>query len=222
MREELPERPDPALEADLVSRMAATARAEHATASSVPARRPGRRTAGLRRLALPARIALATVGLVLGTAGLAVAGVGLPGPLDSAFKGVGIDLPNQGSSTHAEPTTAPGEAQPARGGGSDGSTDQGKPGSQPKHQNHGKGNPGHGSSGNGNGNANGNANANANANGKGSASPGKSENAPVQVKGHGQRATPPSQSNGKTKAHPPTQVPPVKPDKSEKDGLNRQ
>lgn len=189
MREKLPEHPGPAFEADLVSRMAATARAEHVTATLAPARRPARVVAGVRRLALPARIALATVGLVLGTAGLAVAGVSLPAPVDSAFKGVGIDLPNQGPSKQDEPATAPGEARPAPGDGSGGSTDGRQPGSQPKHESHGKGQSG-----------------------QGSASPGNSANAPGGAKAHGRRATPPSQSKSKAKAHPPTpQVPPVEP-----------
>jgi hypothetical protein len=48
-----------------------------------------------RRLALAARIAFAVALLPLLSAGLAVAGVTLPGPAQSAFERVGIELPNQ-------------------------------------------------------------------------------------------------------------------------------
>jgi hypothetical protein len=89
--------PDPRLEGTLVPRLAATARASTLEAEGRESRK--RVSAGSRpkrpRWALVARIAIA-VGLIpLVLAGLAVAGVTVPGPARDAFDSVGITLPNQ-------------------------------------------------------------------------------------------------------------------------------
>src|SRR4051794_15751690 len=48
------------------------------------------------RFASPlAKLAVTSLALVLGAAGLAVAGVGLPAPAQRGFERVGIELPNQ-------------------------------------------------------------------------------------------------------------------------------
>jgi hypothetical protein len=104
----LAERLDPRLEADLVRRFATEARTASARAQTreIPARRR-------RPFALPARIAVAAGSLVLATAGLAVAGVNLPDPVNSVFEKAGIDLPNQSgaeqSATPATPVSQPGQ-----------------------------------------------------------------------------------------------------------------
>lgn len=74
--------------ARLVPMLAEAARSAGAEASVRPR----------RRLALAARVAFAVALLPLFSAGLAVAGVSLPGPAQSAFERVGIELPNQAGS----------------------------------------------------------------------------------------------------------------------------
>jgi hypothetical protein len=149
MREQLAERPDPRLEADLVAALAATARSRHVGDATAAAPRKPRSFAGLRRAALPARIALAALGLVLSMAGLAVAGVELPAAVDSGFKTVGVDLPNQpageqdrGGTPAAAPTVepaddgrgpVPGAGRKAGDGQKAGRRASGKPSGAPGH-----------------------------------------------------------------------------------------
>jgi hypothetical protein len=56
---------------------------------------------------LVARIAIAVAAIPALFAGLAVAGVKLPGPADSAFESVGIELPNQEADGDEQGTAAP-------------------------------------------------------------------------------------------------------------------
>jgi hypothetical protein len=104
----VPTRPDPRLGTALVPRLAEAARAATIKAESQTTRR---RTAAPRsRFALVARVGIA-VGLIpLVLAGLALAGVTVPGPARSAFDSVGITLPNQ--SAKDAKATNPGQASP--------------------------------------------------------------------------------------------------------------
>ena len=100
LRVAVPTEPDPRIGRELVPRLAQIARAATVEAET----RASRRRTGLRsggrvrpRRALVARIAIA-VGLIpLVLAGLAFAGVTVPGPARDAFDSVGISLPNQPS-----------------------------------------------------------------------------------------------------------------------------
>jgi hypothetical protein len=101
VRAAVPTEPDPRLEAVLVPRLAATARAGTLEAETVALRRTTAPTAvrGSRRrrsrLALVARVGIAVALIPLVLAGLAVAGVTVPSPARSAFDSIGITLPNQ-------------------------------------------------------------------------------------------------------------------------------
>src|SRR4029450_9481902 len=84
------EAPDPSHEAALVPRLAEIA----AAASSAPRPRPAhRRSRGPLALALRFGAAVALLPACL--AGIAFAGVSVPGPAQDAFESVGIELPNQ-------------------------------------------------------------------------------------------------------------------------------
>jgi hypothetical protein len=183
VRVELPERLDPRLETDLIHQVAAEARTAGAAAPTpeMPARRRG-------LFVLPARIAVAAGSLVLATAGLAVAGVDLPNSVDSAFKEVGVDLPNQSGSKHAAEPATPAVSQPTEGhvesNGTGGATGKAKsegkgkgkaPGHGKPHAHHGK------------------------AKGATGASNGKSQSAP----GHAKTQTQPPGASGKAKGHAP-------------------
>ncbi len=123
LRAAVPTRPDPRLGAALVPRLAATARAStieaetHAVAAGAR-RRPRSRLASVARVG----IAVALIPLVL--AGLAFAGVTVPGAARSAFDSVGITLPNQPASdkegttntTPTKTTTEPSSSNPANPG----------------------------------------------------------------------------------------------------------
>jgi hypothetical protein len=87
--------PDPARSAELIPRLAATARASLVTE---PLARP-RHTGARRhtRLGLFARAGVAVALVPALFAGLAVAGVKLPDAVDAPFEAIGVDLPNQGS-----------------------------------------------------------------------------------------------------------------------------
>ena len=54
-------------------------------------------------------LAAAALAVALGTAGIAVAGVSLPGPAQEAFEKAGISLPNQAGGARAVSTPAPRE-----------------------------------------------------------------------------------------------------------------
>ncbi|HEX2358696.1 MAG TPA: hypothetical protein VHH72_02640 [Solirubrobacterales bacterium] len=94
----------------IVPRLAEAARA---TAPTVTAPAAIRTPAPRRRLGLAVRIAFVVALLPLFSAGLAVAGVKLPGPAQSVFESVGIDLPNQAD----EPAEAPDRGGAAGAGG---------------------------------------------------------------------------------------------------------
>lgn len=97
----MPAIPDPALTRNVVPELAAAAATgERAAARSAPApvrvvpvprRRP--------RFAMAARIVFAVALLPALFAGMAVAGVSLPGPAQDAFEAVGVELPNQDDSS---------------------------------------------------------------------------------------------------------------------------
>lgn len=84
----------------IVPRLAEAARA---SAPAVTAPVATRAPAPRRRLGLAARIAFAVALLPLLSAGLAVAGVKLPGPAQSAFESIGIELPNQADDAAQNP-----------------------------------------------------------------------------------------------------------------------
>jgi hypothetical protein len=89
--------PDPRLGATLVPRLAEVARAATIEAETQATRRGAARRHPRSRLALVARVGLAAAMIPLVLAGLAFAGVTVPGPARSAFDTVGITLPNQTS-----------------------------------------------------------------------------------------------------------------------------
>jgi hypothetical protein len=94
-------------EAAAFLRMARTALLDRATS---PVTRPARPIfRSRRRLVAKLAIAMALVPAVL--AGLAFAGVTLPGPANSAFNSVGVNLPNQedGDNADAQPSSTKGE-----------------------------------------------------------------------------------------------------------------
>jgi hypothetical protein len=188
----LTERLDPRLEADLVRRVATEARTAFAGAQTreIPAGRRG-------RFALPARIAFTALALVLGTAGLAIAGVNLPDPVSSVFKTVGVDLPNQsGESSAASEKNAPGAPEPGAEQGT-GKKSDGVRKADGRHRGKGHGRDGSAALGHGQGN-NGN---------NGSLSPGKSESAPGQTR---PKVKPPH-AQGRFRVHPAKPPPPVPP-----------
>jgi hypothetical protein len=98
LRAVVPTRPDPRLGTELVPRLAEIARAATVEAET---RAPSRRTAPRSRFALVGRVGIAVALIPLVLAGLAFAGVTVPGPARSAFESVGITLPNQ-PAKHAE------------------------------------------------------------------------------------------------------------------------
>src|SRR4029077_16724307 len=92
LRAAVPTRPDPRLGTELVPRLAEIARS---ATIETETRAPSRRTAPRARFALVARVAIAVALIPLVLAGLAFAGVTVPGAARSAFESVGITLPNQ-------------------------------------------------------------------------------------------------------------------------------
>ena len=115
LRAAVPTRPDPGLGRVLVPRLARTATLEAETRPSgrEAARRPR------RRLALVARIAVAAAVIPLALAGLAFAGVTVPGPARDAFHSVGIKLPNQPAEHNPAPATPKSSAPSAGQGGNE-------------------------------------------------------------------------------------------------------
>jgi hypothetical protein len=96
LRAAVPTQPDPKLGASLVPRLAEVARASTIEAETHASRQ--RVTRPRSRFALVARVGLAVALIPLVLAGLAFAGVTVPGPARSAFDTIGITLPNQPSS----------------------------------------------------------------------------------------------------------------------------
>lgn len=97
----------------LVPMLAETARASAAEASTRRIRAPR------RRIAIAARIAFAVALLPVLSAGLAVAGVKLPEPAQSAFERVGIELPNQADESASEEAVPGGSGESSAGGAQD-------------------------------------------------------------------------------------------------------
>lgn len=110
-RASLPTRPDPAMEAVLVPRLADAARAAGERAGGLPhstrvetSNEGARPRPGLRRAA----IAAACAALVpAATAGLALAGVTLPEPARKAMESIGLELPNQSAVEQSGGTETP-------------------------------------------------------------------------------------------------------------------
>jgi hypothetical protein len=107
LRAAVPTRPSPTLGTTLVPRLAEVARASTIEAETHATRRttvPPR-----SRFALVARVGIAVALIPLVLAGLAFAGVTVPGPARSAFESVGITLPNQpakhAAATHGQGAT---------------------------------------------------------------------------------------------------------------------
>jgi hypothetical protein len=104
LRAAVPTQPDARLGEALVPRLAKVARASTIEAETQATRRGVASGAGAARrrprsrLALVARVGLAVAMIPLVLAGLAFAGVTVPGPARSAFDTVGITLPNQPAS----------------------------------------------------------------------------------------------------------------------------
>jgi cell division protein FtsN len=136
LRAAVPAEPDPQLGADLVPRLAATARASTIeTETRVMRRRSAQRIGAARRrrslLTSVARVAIAIALISLVLAGLAVAGVTVPSPARSAFDSIGVTLPNQ-PSQESEEGAAEQSSQPA----TKGTSEPGKSGTQSKGNSH--------------------------------------------------------------------------------------
>jgi hypothetical protein len=120
LRAAVPTRPDPELGATLVPRLAGLARAATLEAEKHAVRRPT--TAPRSRRALVARVAIAIAVIPLVFAGLAFAGVTVPGPAQDAFDAVGISLPNQ-PAKHAD-SNGDGSSHGKGAAGSETTTDE--------------------------------------------------------------------------------------------------
>jgi hypothetical protein len=100
--------PDEATEAAHLKAILAAARPRPST-TILPAtgKRASGTSLGLRLRAAAAKVAIGALGLTTGTAGLAMAGVDLPGSLaEKAFDAVGISLPNQGRGHEGSPNAS--------------------------------------------------------------------------------------------------------------------
>jgi hypothetical protein len=100
--------PDEATEAAHLKAILAAAR-PRPSATILPATkgRASGSSLGLRIRAAAAKVAIGALGLTTGTAGLAMAGVDLPGTLaEKAFDAVGINLPNQGRGHEGSPNAS--------------------------------------------------------------------------------------------------------------------
>jgi hypothetical protein len=121
------EQPPPEMEAELVARLAETARLSAASRVAPPARPIFR---SRRRLVTKLAVAMAMVPAAL--AGLAFAGVTLPGPANAALESVGVNLPNQEDGDDEDGGAAePASGQPSSSNGTQ--STQGK--SDAAHQN---------------------------------------------------------------------------------------
>ncbi|HMA27887.1 MAG: hypothetical protein ACM33U_05090 [Solirubrobacterales bacterium] len=122
-------RPDPRLRAALVPRLAATARASTLEAER-QAMRAGTRGRPRSRLASVARVGIAVALIPFVLAGLAFAGVTVPGAARSAFDTVGITLPNQpatdNDATTTRTTTEPSSSDPVDKGAAEGVKSEGE------------------------------------------------------------------------------------------------
>jgi hypothetical protein len=224
--------PDAAFGALLVPRLAATARAATLEAEGRASRRAGAvpvAAAARRprsRWAFAAQVAVAVALIPLLMTGLAFAGVTLPGPAQTVFEKVGIDLPNQPSDDDSStPASDQGDGSGTPGtpdiaSGKPGSTRHGKglkKGAEKSKRGHGQGqahgqgqsgshgnsaNAGNGGQGSGNGKGNGGGNSN---------SQGSANN--QTGKSHAGQGAANGQGNGVSNANPPAHpVPPPKPE----------
>jgi hypothetical protein len=117
LRASVPTQPDPAIGTALVPRLAQVARTATLEAETSPARTARRPRS---RFALVARVGIAVALIPLVLAGLAFAGVTVPGPARDAFHSVGITLPNQ----PAEHSRATDHGQGSHAGGKGGAGSQ--------------------------------------------------------------------------------------------------
>jgi hypothetical protein len=124
LRAAVPTRPDPKLGTTLVPRLAEVARAATLEAEAHPA--PRRGEAPRSRFALVARVGIAVALIPLVLAGLAFAGVTVPGPARSAFDSVGITLPNQPAEHADGKRNGQGPAHSGNGGADTDATTTGK------------------------------------------------------------------------------------------------
>jgi hypothetical protein len=118
LRAAVPIQPDPELGAELVPRLAETARTATIEAETRTTKRADSTAAGARRRprsrrALVARVGIALTLIPLVLAGLAFAGVTLPAPARSVLDSVGVSLPNQSDKSNDTSTSSQGPAQPA-------------------------------------------------------------------------------------------------------------
>jgi hypothetical protein len=100
--------PDEATESAHMKAILAAAR-PRPSATILPAtgKRAARSSLGLRIRAAAAKVAIGALGLTTGSAGLAMAGVDLPGTFaEKAFDAVGITLPNQGRGHEGSPNAS--------------------------------------------------------------------------------------------------------------------
>ncbi len=120
LRAAVPTEPDARRRAELVPRLAATARASTLEAETRTMRRGTATTAvsprGHRsRWGLVARVGIAIAAIPLVLAGLAFAGVTVPSPARSAFDSVGINLPNQPTKKSDQGSSGQGQQPAAQG-----------------------------------------------------------------------------------------------------------
>jgi hypothetical protein len=110
LRASVADRPIPTPPAGFIATLAETARVSAAT-QAAPVSTPARPTTRPRsRLALVARVAVAVATVPFLFAGLAFAGVSLPGPADDAFESIGVELPNQQPDDDTEGTAKDGDS----------------------------------------------------------------------------------------------------------------
>jgi hypothetical protein len=104
LRAAVPAQPSRELTAAMVPRLAAVARTATIEAETKASRRPAATPVRRSRRALVAKVGIAVASIPLLLAGLAFAGVTVPGPARDAFDSVGITLPNQPADHHQAPT----------------------------------------------------------------------------------------------------------------------
>jgi hypothetical protein len=126
------EEPDRTAVADLIPRLAETARA---SAAAAPTKE--RPVAARRGWAPVLRVAIAVALVPLLSAGLAFAGVSLPGPANDAFETVGVELPNQAASEEDDDGAATGADE----GGADEPGDEGLSNAEKRGHGKSKSNP---------------------------------------------------------------------------------
>jgi hypothetical protein len=108
LRAAVPAQPEPALRVQLVPRLAGAARA-----ATLEAEGRSGRTRPRSRRSLAARVGIAVAAIPLLLAGLAFAGVTVPGPARDAFDAVGVTLPNQPSEHSSNHPASENAATPA-------------------------------------------------------------------------------------------------------------